>query len=632
MIPAGQIIGHRYRVAELIGTGGMSYVYRAINLATRRTVAVKVLKEEFINDAEFLRRFEREARAVLHLSHDNIVRAYDVGETNGLPYIVLEYVEGQTLKQIVTENGPMPPRLAVSMTLQVLEALAAAHKAGIIHRDVKPQNVIVTPMGKCMLTDFGIAREADASTITFAGNTILGSVHYLSPEQAKGKPVTEASDLYSAGVMLYELLTGQVPFDGDNSVAIALMHINDEPTPPIRLNPKVPPALNDVVMRALNKNLDQRYANAAEMSKQLKRTLTDPTGDYAKTYAPQLSGSTGQHHTGTLRRKKKQRRVHGPWKLAVAVAALVMIFIGVFLATRSAITSSESSMEIVPVLTMRSLDEARERAQNYGFVLEVREHEVSESVPYNNIILQSPESGIRARRGTTIQVTVSLGPDVLTMPDLRGYTPDEAAKALSDMGLVQGTVQYRISDVAIGYVCSQSIVSGSEVTPGTVVDLWISATSASSFEMPEVNGEIFNLALAALSQAQFSQVFVRFDETSNQENGLVLSQLPEAGTDVVSDTPVYITVSGPQTLDYLSDVAFNLDITESATKVMAAVLESSNGFAYYRILSEATLEPGERVPFTFTAYAQSEGAQELILYVNGVENRRQSTTFIRRER
>ena len=630
MIPSGQIIGHRYRIVELIGAGGMSHVYKAINLASRRTVAVKVLKEEFINDAEFLRRFEREARAVLHLSHDNIVRAYDVGETNGLPYIVLEYVEGQTLKQIVSENGPMPPRLAVSMTLQVLEALSAAHKAGIIHRDVKPQNVIVTPMGKCMLTDFGIAREADASTITFAGNTILGSVHYLSPEQAKGKPVAEASDLYSTGVMLYELLTGQVPFDGDNSVAIALMHINKDPTPPARLNPKVPPALNDVVMRALQKNLDQRYATAMEMAKQLKRTLSEPNGDYAKTYARQQT-DTEQLHAGTARRKKKKKRVHGPLKLAVAVAALVMVFIGVFLATRSAITSSESSTEIVPVLTLRSLDEAKERAENYGFTLEVREHAASETVPYNNIILQSPESGVRARRGTTIYVTVSLGPEVLTMPDLRGNTPDEAEKALSDAGLVLGAVQYRISDVAIGYVCSQSIVAGSEVTPGAVVDIWISATAASSFEMPDVTDEIFNLSLAALGQAQFSQVFVSFDETSDQENGLVLSQQPEAGTDVVADTPVYITVSGPQTLDYSSDVAFNLDVTESATQVMAVVLESSNGFAYYRILHEDVLEPGERVPFTFTAYSQAEGTQELILYVNGVENRHQNTTFTRRD-
>ncbi len=628
MITAGQIVGHRYRIQELIGTGGMSHVYRAINLANRRTVAIKVLKEEYINDAEFLRRFEREAKAVLHLSHDNIVRAYDVGDANGLPYIVLEYVEGQTLKQIVAENGPMPARLAVSMILQVLEALSAAHSAGIIHRDVKPQNVIVTPMGRCMLTDFGIAREVDANTITFAGNTILGSVHYLSPEQAKGRPVSEGSDLYSVGVMLYELLTGRVPFDGDNSVAIALMHINEEPVPPIRLNSKVPPSLNDVVLRALNKNLDQRYAGAAEMSRQLKRTLTDPAGDFARVYTPETAT---QQHTHPGKRKKKRKRIHGALKLAVAVGALIAIFIGIFLVMRDAITHESSSMEIVPVLTMRSLEDARERAENYGFLFEVRGHEVSDAVPYNNIILQSPESGTKAKRGTTISVTVSLGPDAPTMPNLLGLTPDEAAKALTDAGLVQGAVQYRVSDVSIGYVCSQSIVAGSEITPGTVVDVWISATSNTTFAMPDVTDEIINLVFATLGQAEFSQVFVRYDPQSDQENGIVLAQQPEPGTDALTDTPVTITVSGPQTLTYRCDVAFNLDISENGTPVMAVVRESANGFAYYRILSEATLEKGERVPFTFTAYSETEGPQELILFVNGTELRRQSFSFIRRD-
>ena len=624
MIAPGQIVGHRYRIQDLVGTGGMSHVYRAINLATRRVVAIKVLKEEYINDAEFLRRFEREARAVLHLSHDNIVRAYDVGEADGLPYIVMEYVEGQTLKQIVTENGPMPARLAVSMMLQVLDALSAAHDAGIIHRDVKPQNVIVTPTGKCMLMDFGIAREANASTITFAGNTILGSVHYLSPEQAKGKPVTEGSDLYSAGVMLYELLTGSVPFDGENSVAIALMHINDQPVPPIRRNPKIPVSLNDVIMRALNKNLDERYATALEMSRHLKRTLTEPDGDFARTYRPE---ATLQLHQPQGKRKKKRKRVHGALKIAAAVAAIILAFVGIFIFARDMLGSDSATMEIVPVLVSRSLDDARERAEDYGFSLEVREHEVNDAVPYNHVILQTPESGTKAKRGATITVTVSLGPTVPLMPDLAGLTPDEAKRALSDAGLVQGSVQYRVSDVEIGYVCAQSILPNSEVSPGTVVDLWISATSETTFPMPSVADEVLNLAFARLSELQFSQVFVRFDPQSDQEDGLVLTQEPAAESDVLADTPVTITVSGPQTRACRCDAAFNLDITENATQVMAAVQESANGFAYYRILSEATLEKGERVPFTFTAYSDTEGAQELVLFVNGVELRRQSVAF-----
>jgi serine/threonine-protein kinase len=189
MIAPGTIVGHRYRIIDLIGSGGMAQVYRAMNLASRKIVAIKVLKDEFRNDAEFLRRFEREARAVLHLSHENIVRAFDVGEAEGLPYIVLEYIDGRTLKEILDENGPMPPRIAVALVVQVLDALNAAHNAGIIHRDVKPQNVIVMQSGKVKLMDFGIAREVDANTVTFTGSTVLGSVHYLSPSRRKASPL-----------------------------------------------------------------------------------------------------------------------------------------------------------------------------------------------------------------------------------------------------------------------------------------------------------------------------------------------------------------------------------------------------------------------------------------------------------
>ena len=230
MISPGTIVGHRYRIVKLIGTGGMAHVYLAENLATHKVVAIKVLKDEFRDDAEFLRRFEREAKAVLHLSHDNIVRAFEVGEMGDLPYIVLEYVDGRTLKDILDENGPMPPRIAVALVVQVLDALGAAHASGIIHRDVKPQNVIVMQSGKVKLMDFGIARDLNANTVTFSGATVLGSVHYLSPEQAKGQPVAEGSDLYSAGIMLYEMLTGRLPFNGENSVSIALKHINENPT------------------------------------------------------------------------------------------------------------------------------------------------------------------------------------------------------------------------------------------------------------------------------------------------------------------------------------------------------------------------------------------------------------------
>lgn len=276
----GTVLDRKYRIIELIGSGGMAQVYKAINMSNRRTVAVKVLKDEFKEDAEFLRRFTREANAILTLSHENIVRAYGAGTHNGMPYLVMEYVEGRTLKDLIESNGALPVRTAIGITCQILDALSAAHQHGIIHRDVKPQNVIVTDKGRVKLADFGIAREAKASTVTFSGQKVLGSVHYISPEQAKGVIATEQSDLYSVGVCLYEMLTGTVPFEADSTVSVALMHLQEKPVPPIELVPDLPKSLNDIVLKSLEKDPENRYESARKMRSDLVRSLSDPNGSF----------------------------------------------------------------------------------------------------------------------------------------------------------------------------------------------------------------------------------------------------------------------------------------------------------------------------------------------------------------
>ena len=294
MIP--DIIDGKYRVIREVGSGGMAHVYRAINMSSRKVVAVKMLKEEYLNDQEFLRRFEREAKASLALSHENIVRAYGVGDDNGVPYIVLEYVEGKTLKELIRESpgGHLSVQQAIGICSQILDALSYAHAHGIIHRDVKPQNVIVTNRGRAKLADFGIAREVTASTVTFSGKNVIGSVHYISPEQAKGLPVTEESDIYSAGISLYEMLTGTVPFIGDTTVATALMHLSATPVPPQELNPAVPPALNDIVLRAIEKEPGMRYASAKLMRSDLIRSLSHPNGTFARDRSPKETKTPGR--------------------------------------------------------------------------------------------------------------------------------------------------------------------------------------------------------------------------------------------------------------------------------------------------------------------------------------------------
>ena len=276
----GTILERKYRIVELIGSGGMAQVYKAVNMTNRRIVAVKMLKDEYKSDAEFLRRFSLEANAILTLSHENIVRAYGAGTYDGLPYLVMEYVEGHTLKDLIASNGALPVRTAIGITCQILDALSAAHAHGIIHRDVKPQNVIVTDKGRVKLADFGIAREAKASTVTFSGSKVLGSVHYISPEQAKGTVATEQSDLYSAGVCLYEMLTGTVPFEADSTVSVALMHLQEKPVPPIQIVPDLPRSLNDIVLKALEKDPENRYKTARAMRSDLVRSLSDPNGTF----------------------------------------------------------------------------------------------------------------------------------------------------------------------------------------------------------------------------------------------------------------------------------------------------------------------------------------------------------------
>ena len=487
MIAQGTIVGHRYRIIDLIGTGGMAHVYRAVNLSSRKIVAIKVLKDEYRNDAEFLRRFEREARAVLHLSHENIVRAFDVGETDGLPYIVLEFVDGKTLKEILDENGPMPARIAVALVVQVLDALGAAHAAGIIHRDVKPQNVIVMQSGKVKLMDFGIAREVDANTVTFAGSTVLGSVHYLSPEQAKGLPVSEGSDLYSAGIMLYEMLTGRVPFDGDSSVAIALKHISDIPVPQIELTNKVSPALNDVILRALNKDVNRRYSTASEMSAHLRRALKEPTGDFAR-FIPSSKPQT-------QKKPSQSKKTHGAFKIGLTVGALILALVGVFFVLRDIYQSESDDFEMVPTLVDRSVEESKQRAENFGFTFEIQDYENSDTVASGDVILQTPEGGTKARRGTTIYGIVSLGPAAPIVPNLIGLSPDEARHTLEESGLALGNVTYRISEVAIGYVCEQSLPPETETTNGQVIDIVISASSETTFDMPYAMDLSVNLIL-----------------------------------------------------------------------------------------------------------------------------------------
>ena len=601
----GRVISGRYKIESLIGSGGMANVYKAYDNTLNRVVALKVLKEEHREDLEFVRRFEREARAVLSLSHENIVRSYDVGEDGDISYIVLEYVEGSTIKEMIKSDGPMAPKVAVNLTCQVLDALAHAHQKGIIHRDIKPQNVIVTPRGRAKLTDFGIARDVAATTRTFAGsNTVMGSVHYISPEQARGEDVTEASDIYSCAIMLYEMLTGQVPFGGDNSVAIALKHLQEDITPPAEINPKIPSALSDVVVKAAAKEPELRYSSAKQMKFDLQRALREPHGKFAR------KNDSGEN--------EKQRMTHGIMNIVVMLVVVLGIFTALFFIARSMrddTTTASNAEYIIPTVTNKKLEEAIGIASLRGFEISVDEYKTSE-VDEGTVLEQSPAAGTNAKQGDTISVTVSSGNDYVTVPDLSGKTLQEATDMVWGMSLQLGVPQYVTSELPSGQIVRQEPVAGTNTFAGDTIEIWISGTSGMAVEMPSVTGLELDKAVDLLKEEGFTNIRVRIVQPDNQITAeeSVVSQNPSSGISVATDGAVELNICRSKLGNYAADVAFNLDITANSSSVMVTA-KVEDGLEI--IIYESTLSAGTQQSVSFTAYLQKHGEYECNVYVDG---------------
>ncbi len=601
----GKVISGRYKIESLIGSGGMANVYKAYDNTLNRVVALKVLKEEHREDLEFVRRFEREARAVLSLSHENIVRSYDVGEDGDISYIVLEYVEGSTIKEMIKSDGPMAPKVAVNLTCQVLDALAHAHQKGIIHRDIKPQNVIVTPRGRAKLTDFGIARDVAATTRTFAGsNTVMGSVHYISPEQARGEDVTEASDIYSCAIMLYEMLTGQVPFGGDNSVAIALKHLQEDITPPAEINPKIPSALSDVVVKAAAKEPELRYSSAKQMKFDLQRALREPHGKFAR------KNDSGEN--------EKQRMTHGIMNIVVMLVVVLGIFTALFFIARSMredTTTASNAEYIIPTVTNKKLEEAIGIASLRGFEISVDEYKTSE-VDEGTVLEQSPAAGTNAKQGDTISVTVSSGNDYVTVPDLSGKTLQEATDMVWGMSLQLGVPQYVTSELPSGQIVRQEPVAGTNTFAGDTIEIWISGTSGMAVEMPSVTGLELDKAVDLLKEEGFTNIRVRIVQPDNQITAeeSVVSQNPSSGISVATDGAVELNICRSKLGNYAADVAFNLDITANSSSVMVTA-KVEDGLEI--IIYESTLSAGTQQSVSFTAYLQKQGEYECNVYVDG---------------
>ena len=580
----GTIFAGRYRLERKLGAGGMADVWLAEDQELGRRVAVKILHERYANDEQFVERFRREATHAAGLSHQNIVSIYDRGSADGSYFIVMEYVEGRTLKELLVNRGPCPIPVAIAYGRQILAALRYAHRNGIIHRDIKPHNVIVDREGRIQVADFGIAR-AGTSQMTEAGS-IIGTAQYLSPEQARGAPVDESSDLYSTGVVLYELLTGAVPFTGETAVEIAMKHLSHVPAAPSTIRPELPHDLDLVVLRALAKDPADRYRSAADMDRDLElvargegvgqetedAATTVLSGASAPTTITPASGSGGRRRpltTGDERYRAygsdvRRSRPAWPWLLGALLVACALAAGGYFLYEKVQRQIDKSKPIVVEQYTGLTVGKATALVKKQGFEPRVQ-REANGDVAIGIVFEQDPIEGAKLQRGDIVVLKVSTGKPKVPVPDLIGKTRDDAIAILVKAGL-EPNPQPVPSDQQADTVVAQDPHGGVVVVAGSRVRINISK-GPKQVVLPSVVGLLYDQASAQLQAAGFG--VKRTDVDSTDPANTVIDQSPTGNALVTQGTTVTLTVSkGPPTVQ-VPDVT-NLDADTARTTLIAA--------------------------------------------------------------
>ncbi len=554
---SSRLLSGRYELLEKIGDGGMAVVYKGKDRLLNRFIAIKILRPEFTKDASFVENFKRESQAAAGLSHPNIVSVYDVGKEGNINYIVMELVEGKNLSTIIAEEAPLDYRRVIDLTKQVASALRIAHKNKIIHRDVKPHNIMVTSDGVAKLADFGIAKAVNDATLS-TNSKVIGSVHYFSPEQARGNYVDERSDIYSLGIVMYEMLTGRVPFDGDNPVSIALKHINEEIVHPHEYVDGIPPALERAVLKATNKFQTNRFNSADELIEELdniefvtkvvgnsifaeasnevarKRSdLEDPSEDEELLSNRKGKKAKKNKKQGNSSRKKKIIRI------ALALAAILLIALGVAFAT-----GKFSGKAKVPDLSDMTYKEAKKAADDAGFKIEKGKAVYSSEISEGHVVEQNPAGGEEAKKGSTIKVNLSKGSKDGTVPNLVGQNYKKVEKDLKKAGYKLGIVKSETSTKPEGTILSQDPAAGSNADKGTKINITISdGKGKDKGTVPSVTGKSLEEAKAAIRNAGFSVGNITYDESNVYGNGYVMWQQYAANTSLEKGQTIDIEVS-----------------------------------------------------------------------------------------
>jgi eukaryotic-like serine/threonine-protein kinase len=538
-----RVLAGRYEVDSLLGQGGMARVFRGTDRVLGRTVAVKVLSPQFAGDDQFVSRFRREAQAAAGLNHPNIVSVYDTGDQGDVHFIVMEYVEGRTLRDVIRSEGPLLPERATEIGQAVARALGSAHEAGLVHRDIKPGNIMLTRDGEVKVMDFGIARTSTGDTLTQTA-AVLGTASYLSPEQAQGMSVDARSDIYSLGCVLYEMLAGRPPFTGESPVSIAYKHVREDPVPPGRLNSDVPSSLDAVVMKCMAKNPANRYQTAEELREDLERVeqgmpiLATPVmpGDSTQVVTGPVGTGETAVMTGLPPEEEEAERGGRRWLVVLGVLlALAALGVAAFFLVRS-LTPPPAELVSVPDVVGEREDDAVEVLEDRGFRV-TSDTEFNEDVPRGRVIEQDPAAGQRVEEGTEVRLVVSRGPEPVEVPDVVGQTEDEARATLEDAGFEVGSVSPRESEEEEGTVVEQSPPAGTSARPGSAVNLIVSSGPA-TVAVPDIICQDFDSA-----QAEVESAGLDFAPTGSQFSdecppGTVASQNPAPGTQVERGTNV----------------------------------------------------------------------------------------------
>ena len=551
---ASRVLSGRYELLEKIGDGGMAVVYKGKDKLLNRFIAVKILRPEFTKDATFVENFKRESQAAAGLSHPNIVGVYDVGREGNINYIVMELIEGDTLNKIIEREAPMDYRKVIDISKQVASALRIAHKNKIIHRDVKPHNIMITNDGVVKLADFGIARAVNDATLS-TGSKIVGSVHYFSPEQARGNYVDERSDIYSLGIVMYEMLTGKVPFDGDNPVTVALKHINEEIVPPIELEPGIPPALNRCVMKATNKFQTNRYANADELIEDLDNisfvTNVAGPGLFENTDIEEKRKKRKQEiekdieevvQARELEKKRKKRKI-------IAITAAILIIVGAFAGGYAAWKMGMfSPTKAAPDLLDCTLDEAMARAQEQGFKIKQGKDVYSSEYAEGRVCIQDPEPGTEVPKESTITINLSKGNKEGLVPSVLGMQKDDVEAYLQSYGYELGNVKTITSPEKAGMVLEQSPAAGSTLDKESSVDIIVSdGKGTEKGTVPSVTRMSLEDAKKAIKSAGFEVGNITYDWDASIGKGYVIYQQYQANSQLDKGTAIDLQVSsGPE--------------------------------------------------------------------------------------